>query len=168
MSRPTWARWVTRISLILGVVALVFTIRDIGLRTIATYFRRIGWWWIAVVILEAAITSLDAVAIRAFLSPEQDKVKLRSAVLSQLAGRAVNAVTPSGNLGEAVKVSVLVDHVSQSRAVATILLYNVVSFSVELMIVAIAAPIMVLLVPMPSKLRLLMMATCVICFAAAV
>jgi len=140
MSRPTWARWVTRISLILALVALVFTIRDIGLRTIATYFRRIGWWWIAVALLEVMITSLDAVAIRAFLSPEQGKVKLRSAVLSQLAGRAVNAVTPSGNLGEAVKVSVLVEHVSQSRAVSTILLYNVVSFSVELMIVAVAAP----------------------------
>ncbi len=167
MSRPTWARWVTRISLILAVVALVFTIRDIGLRTIATYFRRIGWWWIAVGILEVAITSLDAVAIRAFLSPEQGKVKLRSAVLSQLAGRAVNAVTPSGNLGEAVKVSVLVDHVSQSRAVSTILLYNAVSFAVELLIVAVAAPIMVLLVPMPAKLRWLMILTGAVCFAIA-
>ena len=167
MSRPTWARWVTRISLILGLVALVFTIRNTGLRTIAEYFRRIGWWWIAVVILEVVITSLDAVAIRAFLSPEQIKVKLRSAVLSQLAGRAVNAVTPSGNLGEAVKVSVLVDHVSQSRAVSTILLYNVVSFSVELMIVAVAAPIMVMLVRMPPSLRGGMILTGVICLAIA-
>jgi hypothetical protein len=168
MSRPTWARWVTRISLILAVIALVFTIRDIGLRTIATYFRRIGWWWIAVVILEAVITTLDAAAIRWFLSPEQGKVRLRSAVLSQLAGRAVNAVTPSGNLGEAVKVSVLVDHVSQSRAVSTILLYNVASFSVELMIVAVAAPIMVLLVPMPPSVRWLMILTCVVCFVLAI
>jgi len=168
MSRPTWARWVTRISLILGLVALVFTIRNTGLRAIADYFRRIGWWWIAVVILEIAITSLDAIAIRAFLSPEQVKVKLRSAVLSQLAGRAVNAVTPSGNLGEAVKVSVLVDHVSQSRAVSTILLYNLVSFSVELMIVAVAAPIMVMLVAMPPSLRGLMILTGVICLAIAI
>ncbi|HEX4423228.1 MAG TPA: lysylphosphatidylglycerol synthase transmembrane domain-containing protein [Kofleriaceae bacterium] len=168
MSRPTWARWVTRISLILAVIALVLTIRDIGPRTIATYFRRIGWWWIAVVIFEVVITSLDAIAIRAFLSPEQAKVKLRSAVLSQLAGRAVNAVTPSGNLGEAVKVSVLVDYVSQSRAVSTILLYNVVSFSVELMIVAVAAPIMALLVPMRPSVRGMMLATCVICSVLAV
>jgi hypothetical protein len=168
MSRPTWARWVTRISLILALVALVFTIRDIGLRTIATYLRRIGWWWIAVAILEVLITSLDALAIRAFLSPEQGKVKLRSAVLSQLAGRAVNAVTPSGNVGEAVKVSVLVEHVSQSRAVSTILLYNVVSFSVELMIVAVAAPIMVMLVAMPSSVRGLMILTCIVCSVIAI
>jgi hypothetical protein len=153
MSRPTWARWVTRISLGLGIIALVLTIRDTGLVAIGTYFKRIGWGWFAVVVLEIAITTMDATAIRAFLSPESDKVRLRSALLSQLAGRAVNAVTPSGNLGEAVKVSVLVEHVSQSRAVATILLYNVVSFSVELITVGIAALLMVVFLPMPATLR---------------
>src|SRR3954469_18458717 len=156
MSRPTGARWVTRISLGLGIVALVLTIRDTGLVQIGTYFQRIGWGWVAVVILEVAITTLDASAIRAFLSPDQDSVRLGSALLSQLAGRAVNAVTPSGNLGEAVKVSVLTEHVSQSRAVSTILLYNIVSFTVELATVAIAAPFMALLVPMPESLRWLM------------
>lgn len=153
MSRPTWARWVTRISLGLGIIALILTIRDTGLIAIANYFKRIGWGWVAVVILEIAITTMDATAIRAFLSPESDKVRLRSALLSQLAGRAVNAVTPSGNLGEAVKVSVLVEHVSESRAVATILLYNVVSFSVELVTVGIAALLMSVFLPMPATLR---------------
>src|ERR1700712_2520134 len=114
MSRPTWARWVTRISLVVGLVALVWTIHTTGIANVASYFKRIGWWWFAVVALEIVITSLDAVAIRAFMSPEQDKVKIRSALLSQLAGRSVNAVTPSGQLGEAVKVSVLTEHVSQS------------------------------------------------------
>lgn len=153
MSRPTWARWVTRISLVIGIVALVLTIRDTGLVQIGTYFKRIGWGWVAVVILEVAITTLDASAIRAFLSPDHDKVGLGSALLSQLAGRAVNAVTPSGNLGEAVKVSVLVEHVSQSRAVATILLYNVVGFTVELVTVGVAALVMVVFLPMPAALR---------------
>jgi len=74
-------------------------------------------------------------------------------VLSQLAGRAVNAVTPSGNLGEAVKVSVLVEHVSQSRAVATILLYNVVSFSVELVTVGVASLVMAIFLPIPAAWR---------------
>ena len=163
MSRPPWARWVTRVSLAIALVALVFTIRNLGVVTLGRYFRRIGWWWIAVAALEVAITSLDAFAIRAFLSPESRAVRLRSAVLSQLAGRAVNAVTPSGNLGEAVKVSVLTEHVSNSRAVATILLYNVVSFSVELGIVAIAAPFLALLVPMPTGLRWIMLLAGLVC-----
>ena len=158
MSRPSWARWVTRVSLAFAIVALVLTIRDTGLYAIGSYFKRIGWGWFAVVFMEVAITTMDAVAIRAFLSPEQAKVRLRSALLSQLAGRAVNAVTPSGNLGEAVKVSVLVDHVSQSRAVATILLYNVVSFSVELVTVGLGTPLMAVFLPMPTRLRVVLFA----------
>src|SRR5882672_11681201 len=128
MSRPPWARWVTRISLVIAMIALVWTIRDIGFAALGKYLRKIGWWWIAVIALEVVITSLDAIAIRCFLSPEQNKVGFRAALLSQLAGRSVNAVTPTGNIGEAVKVSVLTEDVSESRAVATILLYNVVSF----------------------------------------
>src|ERR1043165_9059533 len=168
MSRPTWARWVTLISLGLGIIALVLTIRDTGLVAIGNYFKRIGWGWVAVVILEIAITTMDATAIRAFLSPDHDKVRLRSAVLSQLAGRAVNVVTPSGNLGEAVKVSVLVEYVSQSRAVATILLYNVVSFSVELVTVGIASLVMSVFLPMPAGLRWLMLCVGVIVLGLAV
>src|SRR5438874_289224 len=98
MSRPRWARWVTRVSLVVALVMLGWTIRDIGLSAIGRNLEAIGWWWIAVVLLEVTITSLDAVAIRAFMSPEHGAVRLRSALLAQLAGRSVNAVTPSGNL----------------------------------------------------------------------
>jgi len=162
-NRPTWARWVTRISLVVAAFALVLTIRKVGVLAIAKYFRLIGWWWIGVFVLEVVITSLDAVAIRAFMSPEQDKVRFRSALLSQLAGRSVNAVTPSGNVGEAVKVSVLTEHVSGSRAVSTILLYNIVSFSIELGMVAVAAPLFALLLPMSESLRSLFLIAGVVC-----
>ncbi|HEY0195131.1 MAG TPA: lysylphosphatidylglycerol synthase transmembrane domain-containing protein [Kofleriaceae bacterium] len=158
MSRPTWARWVTRISLVFAVVAMAVTIYTTGPRTIAHFLERIGWWWFAVVPFELAITSLDALAIRAFLSPEQARVRWRSALLAQLAGRAVNAVTPGGNLGEAVKVSVLVEHVSQARAVSTILTYNIVSFAIELLLVAVAALALVAFAPLPGALHWAMLA----------
>jgi len=167
-NRPTWARWVTRISLVVAAFALVLTIHKVGLVAIAKYIRLIGWWWIAVFVLEVAITSLDAVAIRAFMSPEQDKVRFRAALLSQLAGRSVNAVTPSGNVGEAVKISVLTEYVSGSRAVSTILLYNIVSFSVELLMVAVAAPFLALLLPLPGTWRALFLIAGVLCFALSV
>ncbi len=160
--RPAWAKWVTRISLAVALVALVFTIRDVGLRTLGGYLRRIGWWWFLVVALEVLNTTLHSTALRAFAAP--DKLRLRSAMLAQLAGRAVNAVTPSGNLGELVKMSVLTEVVNPSRAVATVLLYNVVSFTIELGIVAIAAPFFALLVPMPTGLRWLFLGLGVVCF----
>ncbi len=167
-NRPTWARWVTRISLVIAAFALVLTIRKVGVVALAKYFRLIGWWWIAVFVLEVVITSLDAVAIRGFMSPEQDKVKFRSALLSQLAGRSVNAVTPSGNVGEAVKVSVLAEHVSSSRAVSTILLYNIVGFSVELLLVALAAPLLALFFPLTRAWRVLFLIAGLVCFAISV
>jgi len=160
--RPRWATWVTRISLAVAIVALVFTIRDVGLRTLGGYLHRIGWWWIAIVALEVLNTTLHSTALRAFAAP--DKLRLRSAILAQLAGRAVNAVTPSGNLGELVKMSVLTEVVNPSRAVATVLLYNVVSFTIELGIVAVAAPFFALLVPMPTALRWLFVGLGIVCF----
>jgi uncharacterized protein (TIRG00374 family) len=168
MSRPTWAAWVTRVSLVLGLVALVFTLRDIGPATFAHYFRLIGWWWIAVVAFEIAITTLDAIGIRAFASPEHTQLPLRTALLAQLAGRSVNAVTPTGSLGEPVKISVLTDSVSNSRAVSTILLYNVVGFTVELMQVAVAAPLMAFLLPMPPGLRWAFLAVGAVCAVLAI
>src|SRR5262245_4934107 len=100
--RPRWAKRLTTISLVVAAVALVYTINDIGVATLVRYLRRIGWWWLAIVPMEIVTTTLDAFAIKSFASP--DKVGLRSTLLSQLAGRAVNAVTPSGNLGELVKM----------------------------------------------------------------
>lgn len=151
MSRPSWAKWLTRVSLVVGALALIWTFHNVGLRTFSHFFTLIGWWFLAVIALESTITSLDAFAIRQFASP--DKLRFRTALLAQLGGRSVNAVTPSGNLGEPVKISVLADEVSSSRAVATILLYNIVSFAVELWQVALAAPFMAWLLPMPAGLR---------------
>jgi len=152
-TRPRWARWVTSISMIVALGALVYTVHDIGLSEIGRRFSQIGWLWFAVIGLEASITTLDATAMRAFLSPEQDKVRWRDALLAQLAGRAVNAVMPTGNIGEAVKVSVLVEHVSQSAAIAAILLYNIVSFMTELAVLVIAVVITLVAVPLPSGLQ---------------
>ena len=142
---PRWARWLTAGSLLVAVAALALTIHDVGLFTLGKYLRLIGWWWLAIVPMEVLSTTLHATAMRAFMSPE--RIPLRHAVLAQLAGRAINAVTPSGNLGEVMKVSMLTEHVSQSRAVSTILLYNIVSFSVELLIIAVACLGIALFVP---------------------
>jgi hypothetical protein len=163
MSRPRWARWLTAISLGVALVALVITVRNTGVGTILHYLRRIGWWWLLVVPMEIANTTLDATAIRALASP--DKPRLRTTLLAQLAGRAVNAVTPMGNLGEGVKMSVLTDVVSESRSVATILLYNIISFSVELLIFAAAVPVLLLLVPMPTGFCWLVIITGIGCIA---
>lgn len=162
-SRPTWAKWVTWGALAIAVVALVFTIRDVGVVTLGKYLSRIGWWWIAVVVLETFNTVLHSTALRAFAAP--DRPPLRSTLLAQLAGRAVNAVTPTGNFGELVKMSVLTEVVTPSRAVATVLLYNTVSFILELGIVAVGAALCALFVPLSVELRCLFGGVAIVSFA---
>lgn len=154
---PRWARWLTAGSLAVAIAALVLTIYDVGLFTLGKYLRLIGWWWLAIVPMEVLSTTLHAVSMRAFMSPE--RIPLRHAVLAQLAGRAINAVTPSGNLGEVMKVSMLTEHVSQSRAVSTILLYNVVAFCVELLLIAAACVGIALFVPTPPGVGGIILAT---------
>lgn len=165
-ARPSWVKWVTPVVLAIAVVALIFTIRDVGLRTLGHYLTLIGWWWFAVAALEVFNTTMHSTALCAFAAP--DKLRLKDAFLAQLAGRAVNAVTPSGNLGEVVKMSVLTDVVTPSRAVSTVLLYNIISFMIELLLVAIAAPIMALLVPMPWGLRGVFLGVGLLCLAISV
>jgi hypothetical protein len=160
---PRWARWLTAGSLAVAVVALAFTIHDVGLYTLGKYLRLIGWWWIAIVPMEVLSTVLHSIAMRAFMSPE--RIPLRQALLAQLAGRSVDAVTPSGNLGELMKISVLTEYVSQSRAVSTILLYNIVAFCAELLIIAIACLGIALWVPLPAGVGWMLLATGVGCLA---
>ncbi len=159
-NRPVWARLVTRLSFVFAGVALVYTVLNCpgGPERIPHYFVRIGWFWFAVLAMEVFGTTMDAMAIRAFASPEGRDLRLRDVLLAQLSGRAVNVVTPTGNLGEVVKMSVLTEYVSQSRAVSTILLYNVVRFVVELALVAVAAPFCALLLPMSGGVKLLVLA----------
>lgn len=163
---PRWARLLTAGSLVVAIAALVLTIYDVGLYTLGKYLRLIGWWWLAIVPMEILSTTLHATAMRAFMSPE--RIPLRHAVFAQLAGRAINAVTPSGNLGEVMKVSMLTEHVSQSRAVSTILLYNVVSFCVELLIIAVACFGIALFVSTPAGIGGIIAATGAGCLAISV
>ncbi|HEU0029373.1 MAG TPA: lysylphosphatidylglycerol synthase transmembrane domain-containing protein [Kofleriaceae bacterium] len=163
--RPLWARLVTRLSFVFAAFALVYTILKFpgGPATLPRYFVRIGWFWFAVLAMEVLGTCLDAIAIRAFASPENQTLRLRDTLLAQLSGRAINVVTPTGNLGEVVKMSVLTEYVSSSRAVSTILLYNVARFIIELGFVALAAPFCALLLPMPNGLRWLILAAGAVC-----
>jgi hypothetical protein len=163
---PSWARWLTAGSLAVAAAALALTIHDVGLFTLGKYLKLIGWWWLAIVPMEILSTTLHATAMRAFMSPEQ--IPLRHAVLAQLAGRAIDAVTPSGNLGEVMKVSMLTEHVSQSRAVSTILLYNIVSFSIELLIIAVACLGIALFVPAPPGVGGIILATGAACLVASI
>lgn len=152
--KSNWAHVFTIGALVIGLAALAWTIYSVGIHELWHDLTKIGWWFLAIMGLEMIISSLDAAAMYHFLSPDRHLIPYRRALLAQVSGRAVNVVVPSGNVGEVVKVSVLVEGgIPDARAVAGIVVYNLAGLLAELAMVAVGAPMMALVVPMGWGLR---------------
>lgn len=163
---PGWARWVSRISLVIALVAFAVTIWTVGIGALLSHLRAIGWWFVAILALEGAITALDALAIHRVACEKQD-TGYGAVLFAQIAGRAVNLVTPASTLGEATKASMLSTTMGTSRAVAAVLYIALVSGIFQLAVVAIGAPLTALLLPLPTSLRVALIATALIAAAIA-
>jgi len=150
--RPRWARWVTFGSLAVALVALAWTLYTVGLTELLYRLALIGPWFGVVIALEIMITTCDAAAIHSFLRPDHGRIGYRRVVMAQIAGRAVNAVTPTGSLGEVVKTSMIVEKVPQSRALAAVLLYNIISLEISFVLIAAGAPLTATFLDMPGPL----------------
>ncbi len=150
---PGWAHWVTYGALTVAFVALTWTIYSVGPAVLLMRLKMLGPWLLLVVAIEIAVTSCDAAAIHAFLRPEHRKVGYLRVVMAQIAGRAVNVVTPLGSLGEVVKMTMLVERVPQARAVSAVLLYNLVGLEMSFLLVAVGAPLTAFLVDLPAAMR---------------
>ena len=154
-AKPRWARWFTWGTLVLAIGALVWTIVGVGPGALWARLILLGPWMAVVVGMEVLITACDAGAIFYFVGRDGgSRARYRDALLAQVAGRAVNQVTPMGGLGEVVKVTLLVERVPRpSRAVASILLYNLVAHFMSMVLIAVGAPLTALLLPVGPALR---------------
>jgi uncharacterized protein (TIRG00374 family) len=158
-ARPRWARWVTFGSLGLAMVALGWTLYSVGFTALVYRLLRIGPWFALVVVLEVLVTLCDGAAIHGFLRPDHKKAGYGRTVLAQVAGRAVNAVTPMGSLGEVVKMTTLMERVPQPRALSAVLLYNITNTELSFVLIAMGATLSGVLLELPSVLRTLLIVT---------
>lgn len=162
---PGWARWISRISLVVAVIATGVTVWAVGPHVLVDRLRSIGPWFVAIVALEGVITVIQAMAIHALAC--QHGEPFGPVVFAQVAGRAVNAVTPTGSLGEATKMSVLTRSMPTSRAIASVLFYDIASAVVSLVVIAIGAPLTALLLPLPTAVSVMLTVTGVLAAGAA-
>lgn len=135
---PAWLRWITRGSLVLGGVALVLTVSTVGVDTLGTHLATIGPWFGLLLAIEAIATFCDAGAVY-LLARGPGAPSYRAVCVAQFAGRAVNSVTPGGNLGEALKVSVLARRCSMPRIVAAVMFATLYAFVISLAIIAVGS-----------------------------
>lgn len=141
-------KWITRISLALGVIALVITVWTVGPDVLVAHLRAIGPWFALLIAIDLASTFCDAGVIHA-LTRGPGEPSFRKVCVAQFAGRAVNSVTPGGNLGEALKVSLLARECSTDRVVAAVLFGALGAFVTGLAIVAAGSIATALMFPLP-------------------
>ncbi len=151
---PSWTRWFTLVSMVLAIIALTITIWTVGPSQLIAQFRRVGWWFAAIIGLEAVITCVDAAALSGFLGQGGRRPGYGHVLRAQLSGRAINAVTPLGSLGEATKATMLLERTSTSRAVAAVVRYNLASLGMLLLAITIGAPICALTLDLPRWMTL--------------
>jgi hypothetical protein len=152
---PRWLTWVTRISLVVGLVALVTTIWFVGPSVILGHLDAIGLFFIVIIGIDVLSSVCDATAVY-FMAHGKAHPPWRKHVVAQLAGRGVNAVTPGGNLGEAVKVGLLSQRCSPRRIVAAIMFVTLMLVLVSLLFVAVGSAATAILFNVPRPLEILL------------
>ncbi len=126
--------------LAIGLIAMVWMVRKVGVDEIEIALRSLGNWVWLMMALALAQAALDARAMHVFMRPEQRMISYPRVLAAQLAGQAVNTVTPTGTLGEVVKVTMMVAHAPRYRAVSALVLKNLIGIlaSVGSLLLAIA------------------------------
>ena len=137
---PKWLHWVTRISLVIGIGALIATVWIVGLDVIFGHLRAIGWFFVVLVAIEMVSSALDGIAIY-FMAHGPGRPSVREAIVAQIVGRGVNSVTPGGNLGEALKVGLLSRRCSAKRIVAAVMYVGLIGVVLSFAVVSIGSAV---------------------------
>ena len=133
-------RWVTRISLVIGIAALIATVWIVGPHVIVEHLRTIGWFFLVIISLEIVSSVCDATAVY-YMAYGPGAPRWRECVVAQLVGRGVNSVTPGGNLGEALKVGLLSQRCSAKRIIAAVMFVQLMIGIVSLAFIALGSAV---------------------------
>ena len=147
---PRWLTWVTRISIVIGLIALVATIWIVGPAELLSYFRKIGWFFIVIVVIELISSTLDGTAVY-FMARGPT---WREAVVAQIAGRGINSITPGGNLGEAVKIGLLSRRCPMRRAVAAVMYVGIIAVTIAFSVIAVGTAATPFMFDMPTAAKI--------------
>lgn len=149
---PSWTRIFTIASYALAAVALVATVWSVGPHRLLAQLEAIGLGFAAVVALEVVITGFDSAALSGFLGSGGRRSSFLQVVRAQVAGRAINSVTPLASLGEATKATTLMEHTPSRRAIAAVFHYNLATIGVRMATIVVGAPICAVVLDLPHLL----------------
>jgi uncharacterized membrane protein YbhN (UPF0104 family) len=140
---------------VVAAAALVELVARGGIATVERVWYGLGPRLGVILALDLAGMACDAGAIHAFMRPEARMVSYWRVLAAQASGRAINVLTPSGALGEATKISMLVGHAPRTRIVSAIVEYNLATLYLSVAILVIGVPVTASLVDLPHTIALI-------------
>jgi uncharacterized membrane protein YbhN (UPF0104 family) len=143
----------TLVTLAIGLVALVFMLRDLGWTKFVDSVSGIGAWFALILALDVAGLLCDAAALNTFMRPEARMISYWRVLGAQMSGRAINVLTPGGTLGEATKLAMLVSRAPKARVLSSIVLLNLANIYIAVGAVLVGTPLTFVLVDLPSSAK---------------
>jgi uncharacterized membrane protein YbhN (UPF0104 family) len=123
---------------VLGALLFGAFAARLGYSALADALVSVGPWFVVVALFDVAGMVCDASAIRELA---HRRTSLGNAFVAQASGYMVNRLTPGSTLGEPVKIARLTRSAPRDVAVSAIVLYNVATFGVGVVVIAIGTPL---------------------------
>ena len=150
-ARPAALVWLVRLALVAGMVGVAWMVATVGPRQVVTTIVDIGPWFAVLLGIELVMAVIDAAALRVQLAPHaRVPFGLVAATRIQLAGRAINMVTPLGSLGEVSKFGALAAYAPPTQVASALLVCTLTTTFVTIALIAVGAPLAVHLLDLPA------------------
>jgi len=149
------ARIFNLVVFVIGGVALWWMLRNQSWAELRGHLEGVGWWFLVYLGLELGALTCDAAALHAFMRPEARMIPYWRVLGAQSSGRAINVLTPGGALGEATKLTMLVQHAPRARVLSSIVLLNLSQVYLSTGVMLLGIPITLLLVELPHAIRVM-------------
>lgn len=141
------------IVLVVGVVALVLLLDQLGWDGLREALVNAGPWFGVIAAIELCALLADAAAIYCFVRP-QAPVRFWRVFVAQSSGLAINRLTPGNSAGEPVKATMLVEHLPASVAVSGIVMFNLATLTIGVATVLIGVPLTLVVIDLPVQLEI--------------
>lgn len=145
-------RLVHVLALVLGAIGFAFLVDRVGWDAMQGAVVHAGWWFAWIALIDLASVVSDATGLYCFVRAES-KVPFWRVFAAQASGISINRLTPGNSLGEAIKVTMLVDHVPKATAVASVVKFNLATLYVALTVVVIGVPLTLLGLDLPGRVE---------------
>ncbi|MBA3453660.1 MAG: flippase-like domain-containing protein [Deltaproteobacteria bacterium] len=139
------------IAIVIGAVAFAFLIDQLGWDALIAAMIGTGWWFVVMAALDLGSVMFDAGATYSFVRPYAPNVSYWRVFAAQASGVAINRLTPTNSMGEAIKITMLAEHAPTSAAVSAIVMFNLATFTVAIAAIVLGVPVTLLLLDLPGR-----------------